>query len=237
MSQIRAMADRISSVGGADDVWETALSFLPGFGLSKVVFLDLSERRTPVVRSNAGRRWNNDYRASVSSGRDPFAVNCLSRIDPVLTGVAHFESHQYLGKPALDMIAKGSETLDITTGMSITIRPDAQAAGIGWNLMSQHSVREFAELRAYHEPEWRAWCQLTFAGLSLSDAQHPFDTLTARERDCLAYVADGLRTADIAYRLGIAEVTVEMHLRKARHRLRARTRDHAVAVAIRQGLI
>ncbi|WP_425283333.1 LuxR C-terminal-related transcriptional regulator [Litoreibacter albidus] len=103
--------------------------------------------------------------------------------------------------------------------------------------MSRHTVAEFAELRSEHEPEWRAWCQLAFAGLSSPGGTQPIVTLTTREQDCLAYVADGLRTADIAHRLGVAEVTVEMHLRKARARLRARTRDHAVAVAIRRGLI
>jgi DNA-binding CsgD family transcriptional regulator len=41
----------------------------------------------------------------------------------------------------------------------------------------------------------------------------------------------------VAYRLGISETTVEMHLRNARNRLGAKTRDQAVAIAIRKRLI
>ncbi|MDT9600245.1 helix-turn-helix transcriptional regulator [Sphingosinicella rhizophila] len=56
--------------------------------------------------------------------------------------------------------------------------------------------------------------------------------LTDRERDCIAYVASGLRTARIAERLGVSEVTVEMHLQNVRKKLRARTTPQAVARAM-----
>lgn len=82
------------------------------------------------------------------------------------------------------------------------------------------TAREFAQLRAEKE----AAC-----------GHEP--VLTPRERDCLAYSADGLRTAKVAHRLGIAEATVEMHLRSARKRLGAKTRDQAIAVAVRKGWI
>ena len=121
--------------------------------------------------------------------------------------------------------------------MSVTINPHAAGAGIGWNLMTGHSAAEFAQLREHHEADWRAWCQLTFAGLAMQKQDANLRPLTPRECDCLAYVADGLRTVDVAYKLGIAETTVEMHLRNARNGLGAKTRDQAVAIAIRKCLI
>lgn len=237
MSRIRSLADRIDAVDGIDGVWVTALSFLPSLGLSKVVFLDLSPRTTPLVYSNAGQDWTDEYTASVRTGRDPFAVNCLSQINSTLTGIAHLKPHTYLSDADRALVAQGSEALGIRTGMSVTIRPHAAGAGIGWNLMTGRSVAEFAQLRAHYEADWRAWCQLTYAGLTPSDGDARHGPLTARECDCLAYVADGLRTADVAYKLGIAETTAEMHLRNARNRLGAKTRDHAVALAIRKRLI
>ena len=57
-------------------------------------------------------------------------------------------------------------------------------------------------------------------------------SLTARERDVMAYVALGLRTARIGERMGLADVTVEMHLRNARQKLRAATTSQAVARAM-----
>lgn len=56
--------------------------------------------------------------------------------------------------------------------------------------------------------------------------------LSTRERECLLLLAQGLRTAQIADRLGIATVTVELYCRNARKKLAAKTREQAVALAI-----
>jgi DNA-binding CsgD family transcriptional regulator len=56
--------------------------------------------------------------------------------------------------------------------------------------------------------------------------------LTPRERDCLTLLAKGLRPDRIADRLGLAKVTVDMHLRGARQRMKARTLAEAVARAV-----
>ncbi len=59
--------------------------------------------------------------------------------------------------------------------------------------------------------------------------------LTDREKDCLRYLADGLRQDAIADALGLARVTVEMHLRSARRKLGARTLAEAVARSMLYG--
>jgi len=59
--------------------------------------------------------------------------------------------------------------------------------------------------------------------------------LSIRERDCLSYVALGMRTVRIAEKLGLSEVTIELHLRNARRKLRAATTAQAVARAITFG--
>ena len=60
-------------------------------------------------------------------------------------------------------------------------------------------------------------------------AAGPRPGLTARERDCLAFVAEGLSDADIAGRLGISPVTAHAHVENAKRKLGARTRAQAVA--------
>lgn len=56
--------------------------------------------------------------------------------------------------------------------------------------------------------------------------------LSARERDCMAYVAAGLRTARVAEKMGLSDATVEMHLKNARVKLCARTTPQAIARAM-----
>ncbi len=62
-------------------------------------------------------------------------------------------------------------------------------------------------------------------------------SLSHRERDCLRFVAQGLRVDAIAHKLGLARVTVELHLRRARRKLRAATLPEAVARALLFGEI
>lgn len=64
------------------------------------------------------------------------------------------------------------------------------------------------------------------------DRANDFVGLTPRELDCLSYLAAGLRPAEICFRLGISEKTFEKHIARAKDRLRARTRDQAVAKAL-----
>ena len=59
--------------------------------------------------------------------------------------------------------------------------------------------------------------------------------LSVREQDVLRYLAAGLRNDAIARKLGIAEITVRMHLTAARRKLGAATREQAIALAIRTG--
>ena len=61
--------------------------------------------------------------------------------------------------------------------------------------------------------------------------------LSGREREVLLWLAQGLATGEIAHRMGIAAVTVTKHLTSARKRLGARTREEAVAIAIRDKIL
>jgi two-component system NarL family response regulator len=61
----------------------------------------------------------------------------------------------------------------------------------------------------------------------------PLDALSARERDVLALVAEGLRNREIAERLVISEATVKTHVRHVLEKLRFRNRAEAAAFAAR----
>lgn len=61
--------------------------------------------------------------------------------------------------------------------------------------------------------------------------------LSARERECLLWLARGLRTKEIGSKLNLREVTVHLHITNARRKLSSATREQAIARAIMHGLI
>lgn len=61
--------------------------------------------------------------------------------------------------------------------------------------------------------------------------------LTPREIECLEWLGRGLRIEGIGSKLGIASTTVVTHLSGARRKLGAATREQALVLALRHGLI
>ena len=61
--------------------------------------------------------------------------------------------------------------------------------------------------------------------------------LTAREREILQLLADGMSNADVAAKLFISQETVKSHVRHILAKLEADTRTHAVAIALRTAII
>src|SRR5919206_3843710 len=62
-------------------------------------------------------------------------------------------------------------------------------------------------------------------------------TLTARQREILQMLADGMQTEAVAKKLGLSTETVRTHTKRILAKLHADTRTQAVAIAIRNGLI
>jgi DNA-binding NarL/FixJ family response regulator len=62
-------------------------------------------------------------------------------------------------------------------------------------------------------------------------------TLTARQREILQMLADGMHTEEVAKQRGLSTETVRTHTKRILAKLQAGTRTQAVAIGIRSGLI
>jgi LuxR family transcriptional regulator len=62
-------------------------------------------------------------------------------------------------------------------------------------------------------------------------------TMTERERDVLVLLADGLTTGQVATTLSVSEHTVRSRIRSTLAKLDARNREHAIAIAFREGVL
>lgn len=73
--------------------------------------------------------------------------------------------------------------------------------------------------------------------LAHGDALERVPSLSPREREVLSMFAAGMLRDEIAERLFLSTETIRTHARNALEKLEARSRAHAVAIAIRQGEI
>ena len=67
--------------------------------------------------------------------------------------------------------------------------------------------------------------------------QPAYGDLTARERDVLRLVVEGLANKQIAQRLGIGEKTIKTHVSRVLAKLGVEDRTQAAVLAIREGLV
>lgn len=92
------------------------------------------------------------------------------------------------------------------------------------------AMRRIAAGEIYVSPEVAALFEtdMTVPGMT--------ETLTAREREVLALVGEGLSSKEIARRLGISDLTVRKHRENLCRKLGARNAPELVACALRLGL-
>ena len=87
----------------------------------------------------------------------------------------------------------------------------------------------------YYSPEVQR--ELTEMVRGRSPAPGPLDELTAREREVLRCIAEGLATKDIAEKFGISARTVETHRANLMRKLTVHSVAQLVRIAIREGLV
>jgi DNA-binding CsgD family transcriptional regulator len=69
------------------------------------------------------------------------------------------------------------------------------------------------------------------------DAANNTTTLSNRQMQVLGLVAEGATDNEIAIQLGLSAKTISFYMKEIRARLDARSRAHAVALAMRQGIL
>jgi DNA-binding NarL/FixJ family response regulator len=73
--------------------------------------------------------------------------------------------------------------------------------------------------------------------LSISTVPANMDVLTAREREVVCLVADGLSNDEIAQELVVSAATARTHVSRAMAKLHARDRAQLVVIAYKTGLV
>lgn len=113
-----------------------------------------------------------------------------------------------------------------------------QAGAISY-LLKDVSAQELAEaIRAAHVGQARLAPEAAQALIRVAAPERSVgQDLTAREREVLALMVDGLSNPDIAERLVISRATVKFHVSNILSKMGASGRTEAVALALQSGLV
>ncbi|WGW04141.1 helix-turn-helix transcriptional regulator [Tropicibacter oceani] len=204
-----------------DQLWFAATRWLATEGFDKVIHI-AAGTGAPVARTTLGDAFEDYYRSEGLDRHDPFATYCLTASGSVATGADHISDYPYLSDDEKHVILSAADA-GFRAGFSSVVRRDAQGWE-AWNIGSSLPRSDVQAIRREHGRDIRL-ALLALRGRLGSPVRAP---LSARERQCLDLISDGFRIKAIARELGLADVTVELHLRNAREKLGAKTRDQAV---------
>jgi DNA-binding NarL/FixJ family response regulator len=113
------------------------------------------------------------------------------------------------------------------------IRRALRSGAAGYLLKSAPRNELLAAVRAVH-----AGTRYVPTDVAVRLAEHlGQDDPTPRELEVLTLIREGYRNKQIADRLSISETTVNFHIKNLVEKLGANDRTHAVAIAIRRGLL
>ncbi len=234
-------------------LWQQVFRCLADEGFDRAIYLRGSPRDIKVA-SNFEASWNEHYVEQGFMERDPFLRYCATHYRTVRTGIDHVHEHPYL-TPAEKQIINEASECGFRSGFSNTLQRFDGHQIRAWNIGSRLSGHEVTRLLDDKLPYLQliSYYAALFAGqfdelesesstgslgeYSHHNPNHERVSLTARERRCLALCASGMRTRDIADLLKRSEATIEFHLRNARDKLGARTREHAIFIAMKMGLL
>lgn len=207
------------------------------YGLTTVAYLGAGigkdeQQREPYVAATYSLEWIERYKAQRYVEFDPVIQVGMRRILPIDWGdfasptdrIRNFfgEAKEFgVGRRGLSIPVHGRHgdraLFSVTSNMSDR----------DWRLQNKHYMRDFHVLAVH----------VHAVLLDLEGAPIPNVRLSPRERECLLWIAEGKTAWECSVILGLSLHTVRCYLESARHKLRASSNTHAVAKAVKAGLL
>ena len=111
------------------------------------------------------------------------------------------------------------------------------SAGARGYVLKGSPVADLLRAHPHAWPRGDAYVDPSLSPVLLMDPASPDAPLPEREREILQLLAEGLRTDEVAERIGLSAETVKADTKRAIARLEATGRVHAVANALRRSYI
>ncbi len=234
---------KLDSAYTVDATWAATVAHLEGLGVERVHYA-YGPAQWPaggtdmlVRRSNLPGWWLEHYAANGYNAVDPAVAHCRRTDRPLLTGPEFITPDM---DPAQVRFLEESRAVGARSGIVVPLRLRHGGRRFGgFSCQTRFPRREFERWFAKVGPALQIamfYADARVVDLML-EAEAEAVRLSPRERECLLWLAKGLRNDRIAERMGVSRPTVEMHLAHARRKLGAATREQALAKAVALGLV
>jgi DNA-binding CsgD family transcriptional regulator len=233
-----AELERLAGCKTVEQLTDIVERFMRASGFDYWIYaLDLpvvDDHRRQYLLGGYPEEWVSHYFANNYLHVDPVIAHCQSHSTPLLWPAVHQQAAS--NDPVFKLFCEAGEC-GLSTGLTVPLH----GLGCSWGLMSfatgqRISARDLDEM--VPSLHYYAHCMHEAAHLHAHGTPPAAKRqLTARELECLRWVAAGKTSWEIGRLLCIAERTVVFHLQNVARKLDVTTRQAAVVRAIGLGLI
>lgn len=186
-----------------------------------------------VITNNYPRAWQERYLRRAYHSIDPTVAHARTTVEPLAW------SRELFAGDALGALARDTLAIGLNHGWTQPMH-DANGSFGMLTLARRGGPLGDEELRAkLPMMQWlaRVVHQRLFGEFLSWQRNESISHLTERELTCLRLAAEGGTAADISRLTGVGERTVNFHMANALTKLGATNKTHAVALAMRMGLL
>ncbi|NOD64422.1 MULTISPECIES: LuxR family transcriptional regulator [unclassified Ruegeria] len=241
-SNLLEFSEKLSNAATVDLAWSHYSDTLSQLGVKSAVYgffpktVGRSIASEVVAMSSHVEEFNKLYLDEGYIDHDPFAQYALTEdYRPISWRDPRAKKYQ---TEKSDFFLNSLKEFGMAYGITVPVR-DASNWKLGGTgvCFDAENDKEGDKIVARATPLIESIAMLFHSRVQEGDMMRQFFPLSSREKECLLWVAAGLTNKEIAFKLSVADKTIELHIKNAAKRLNARNRAHAVSRALIYGVI
>lgn len=214
-------------------LWEGALETFVEIGFPFVAYIMTDDdRRQLDFWANISAAYEN-----YNPARDPFLDYCCQSYEAWRIGPEYLQDYENMPEEAVAFVKNAAEIIGCNSGFGIPMRIEGSSRFGGFLLLTSLGREAFEAEFADRFSEINGFCLLVhrrFEELGALNAD-ALKTLTRRERDIIARIANGATRKECARELSLSPHTVAEYTKSAYRKLGVRNRAEAAKVVLSNG--
>jgi len=234
--------ENLTKASNLDELWQRMMSLQSNFGISSGYYGARYCKESAAEHGISNSMWTigdhpqeftDHFGGEEFINADVTAIHCMTKTTPFIWH--QFERYDGITEEQRQYMEGGAQ-FDMNVGVTIPVR-FKQVGGGGMGLASKDlDSKEFMKVWDSHQHEILTITNV-FDELTRTEHINEIFNLTAREKDILTWLANGITIQQIAYKLKRKPSTIETQLRGARQKLEARNNVQAITKAMLFNLI